>query len=282
MSDSSEFLDMGRSLWREDGSVVYKCPWSSLARVRVPWDSWRYFTVSDSILPFSSPPTTCRVTVEVFDPASTLLRQSVSQLYYDRRSVGQSVLVSSPHLGLMTRFLLLSDNCGFVDMGRPLWREDGSVVYNCCCLRQRSHSQVRVPRGSWPHFTVSDLRLPQPKGPGSCIYIPQEQGGPVIPPGIGLNNHTPAIELRVLINLGADRKQNTPLNGSSVVICVSAVTGTFTEPLSGNGLFRPSGFPTYSSCKRASTLQQPCVSKPLSNNGLFRVATGMRVYRTVV
>jgi hypothetical protein len=22
--------------------------------------------------------------------------------------------------------------CGFVDLGRPLWREDGSVVYNCC------------------------------------------------------------------------------------------------------------------------------------------------------
>jgi hypothetical protein len=106
-------------------------------------------------------------------------------LYYDRRSVGQSVLVSSPHLGLTTRFLLLSDTCRFVDVGRPLWREDGSVFYNCCCLRQRSHSQARVPRGSWPPFTVSDLRLPQPGGPGPCIYIPREQGGPVIPPGTG-------------------------------------------------------------------------------------------------
>jgi hypothetical protein len=39
--------------------------------VGVPWD-WRpYFTVSDSRLPFSSPPTTRRVTLEVFDPAST-------------------------------------------------------------------------------------------------------------------------------------------------------------------------------------------------------------------
>jgi hypothetical protein len=43
----------------------------SLSRVRVPWDSRPYFTVSDLILPFSSPPTTRRVTVEVFDPAST-------------------------------------------------------------------------------------------------------------------------------------------------------------------------------------------------------------------
>jgi hypothetical protein len=43
----------------------------SLSRVLVPWDLRPYFTVSDLRLPFLSPPTTCRVTVEVFDPAST-------------------------------------------------------------------------------------------------------------------------------------------------------------------------------------------------------------------
>jgi hypothetical protein len=32
----------------------------------------------------------------------------------------------------MIRFLLLSDCCGFVDVGRFLWREDGSAVYNYC------------------------------------------------------------------------------------------------------------------------------------------------------
>jgi hypothetical protein len=32
----------------------------------------------------------------------------------------------------MTRFLLLSDSCGFLDVRRSLWREDGSVVNNCC------------------------------------------------------------------------------------------------------------------------------------------------------
>jgi hypothetical protein len=50
--------------------------------------------------------------------------------------------------------------------------------------RQRSHSQVRVPRHSWPHFIVSDSRLPQPGGPPVFIS-PQEQVGPVIPPGTG-------------------------------------------------------------------------------------------------
>jgi hypothetical protein len=43
----------------------------SLSRVRVTWDSRPYFAVSDLRLPISSPPTTRRVTVEVFDPAST-------------------------------------------------------------------------------------------------------------------------------------------------------------------------------------------------------------------
>jgi hypothetical protein len=43
----------------------------SLSRVRVPRDSRPYFTVSDLRLPFSSPPTTRRVMVEVFDSAFT-------------------------------------------------------------------------------------------------------------------------------------------------------------------------------------------------------------------
>jgi hypothetical protein len=55
---------------------------------------------------------------------------SKSKLCYDLRSVGQSVLVSSIHLWLTPRFLYLSDSCGFVDVGRRFWREDGSVFYN--------------------------------------------------------------------------------------------------------------------------------------------------------
>jgi hypothetical protein len=37
-----------------------------------------------------------------------------------------------PHLGLMTRYLLLFDSYGLVFEGRPLWREDGSVFCICC------------------------------------------------------------------------------------------------------------------------------------------------------
>jgi hypothetical protein len=38
------------------------------------------------------------------------------------------------------------------------------------CPRQRSHSQVRVPWDSWPHFTVSDSRLPNLEGQIPYLY----------------------------------------------------------------------------------------------------------------
>jgi hypothetical protein len=38
----------------------------------------------------------------------------------------------APFWGLTTRSLLLFDSCGFVDVGRSLWREAGSVIYNSC------------------------------------------------------------------------------------------------------------------------------------------------------
>jgi hypothetical protein len=42
--------------------------------------------------------------------------------------VSQSVSLGiEPHLGPMTRYLFLSDSYVLVSMGRPLWREEGSV-----------------------------------------------------------------------------------------------------------------------------------------------------------
>jgi hypothetical protein len=40
-------------------------------------------------------------------------------------------------------------------------------------------------RRTHDHILLSHVRLPQLEGPGSCINIPQEQSGPVIPPGTG-------------------------------------------------------------------------------------------------
>jgi hypothetical protein len=50
-----------------------------------------------------------------------------------RLTVSQSVSFGvEPHLGLMTRYLLLFDSYGLVSVGRPLWREEGSVF--CICF----------------------------------------------------------------------------------------------------------------------------------------------------
>jgi hypothetical protein len=81
-----------------------------------------------------------------------------SKSHCDWWSVSQSVSVGvERHLELMTRYLLLFGSYGLVSVGRPLWRENGSVFCICCCC---SFSRVRVPWYSRPYFTVSDLRLP--------------------------------------------------------------------------------------------------------------------------
>jgi hypothetical protein len=80
--------------------------------------------------------------------------------------------------------MLLSEICSLVSVRRPLWQEDGSAI--CIVITQWSES-LRTRN----HTFLSHLRLPQPGGPGSRIYIPQEQGGPVKPPGTGIPLHRP-------------------------------------------------------------------------------------------
>jgi hypothetical protein len=64
----------------------------------------------------------CSHSIDIIDRLETILihlHLSRFRLFCDRRSVSQSVLVSGPHLGPMTRFLLLSDICGLHVLGRP-------------------------------------------------------------------------------------------------------------------------------------------------------------------
>jgi hypothetical protein len=90
----------------------------SHSRVQVPWDSWPYFTDSDSRLPFSSPSTTRRATVEVFYHSSTrdtfwltILKLKVTLWLTLSQSVSLGV---EPHPRLMTRYLLLFDSYDLV------------------------------------------------------------------------------------------------------------------------------------------------------------------------
>jgi hypothetical protein len=106
------FVDVGRSLVRENGSVVYICCWSSPAptflgpspaglvaifyclrfetpptwRARSPYlylpgTGWPSYTPRHWV-PFSSPTTTRRATMEVFEPASTRVELSNSSTIF--------------------------------------------------------------------------------------------------------------------------------------------------------------------------------------------------------
>jgi hypothetical protein len=86
---------------RTDLSLVYATDsrQRSLSRVRVPWDWWPYFTVSDLRLPFSSP-TTRRITVEVLEPASTpvALESEPESESYVTTTVSRTVYLGIKHL----------------------------------------------------------------------------------------------------------------------------------------------------------------------------------------
>jgi hypothetical protein len=72
------------------------------------------------------------------------------------------------------------------------------------------------------HILLSQfLRLPQPGEPGPRIYIPQEQGGPVIPPGTGF-------PFRRLLRLAGLRQRYSipPPHGIYVLLILAAVDMT--------------------------------------------------------
>jgi hypothetical protein len=107
------------------------------------------------------------------------------KLIYYWTSVGQPVLVSSSHLEPMTRFLFS------VWLSRVSWCGAPSLTRGWVCnlLAQllldldRAVTLGPISHRTHDHILLSHLRLPQPGGPGPRIYIPPEQGGPVIPPG---------------------------------------------------------------------------------------------------
>jgi hypothetical protein len=87
-----------------------------------------------------------------------------SKLLYYWRSVSQSVCLSVEHpCGTCDQILLpvgmlLSELCGLVSVGRPLWREDESAI-------STEITQWSESRRTRNHTLLSHLRLPQLGGP---------------------------------------------------------------------------------------------------------------------
>jgi hypothetical protein len=84
-----------------------------------------------------------------------------------------------------------------------------NLLYNCFWALPEQSLLGGSPAELTIIFLLSHPRLPQPGGPGPCSYIPQEQGGPVIPPGTGF----PLCRLIQLAGLRW-RNSNPPPHGS--------------------------------------------------------------------
>jgi hypothetical protein len=126
----------------------------------------------------------------------------------------------------MTRFLFSAWQL-LLYVGRPLWREDGSVIdlYNCLWALPE---QLLSGPSPVEHTTVFYSLIWD--SPGPRIYIPQEQVGPVIPPGTGF----PFLQAGPLARLM--RRAN---NGSGVS-SYFATGGCFTGLSANNSNWSPS------------------------------------------
>jgi hypothetical protein len=180
------------------------------------------------------------------------MSESESELLYDWRfTANQFVWVTSP-LRLTTIIVFPTEHLRSVPVQHPLWRKDGSVVYNYCWLSLAQSFSGPSPAGLMITFYCHRLETPPIGGSGHLIYIPQEQGGPVIPSGIGFPFR------RLLLLAGLRWRYSTPPpHGSTALLLYAAkhffiitlhgphgkrrlllsriVLGVFTAPLHSNG-----------------------------------------------
>jgi hypothetical protein len=116
----------------------------------------------------------------------TQMSESESQLLYDWWFTANQFVLEPSLLRLMTSNFFNLTPAVIVLIYHPLWREEGSVIYNFAAgPRQRSHSRVPVLRSSWSYPTVSVSRLPQPGEPGPRIYIPRNRVAQLYPHALG-------------------------------------------------------------------------------------------------
>jgi hypothetical protein len=240
---------VGSPLWREDGFVYFSSCWASPAQSfsgSSSGDSWPFLKVSNLRFPQSGGPGSCiyfpqKQGIPVTPPGigfilSLQLRSSKFEVTL-WPTVTQSVRLGVEHpCGTCDQILLpvgmlLSEIWGHISVGRLLWREDGSAI--CSAITQWSES-----RRTRNHTLLSHLRLPQPRRPGSRIYIPKEQGGQVIPSGIGF-------PLRRLLRLAGLRWR-------------------YSNPPSGTGLYSPKSKSRYD---RRSVNQYVLVPSPRGLRG---------------
>jgi hypothetical protein len=135
--NSYSLVFLGRSLWREDESVVYNCCWLSPAQSFSGPSPMELATIfyclrfetSLFVASYYSQGDGGGIRHRLHTGRLGKVKVKVTL----RLMVGQSVSLGvEPNLGLMTRYVLLFWQYGLVFVGRPLWREDGSVFCIWC------------------------------------------------------------------------------------------------------------------------------------------------------
>jgi hypothetical protein len=184
LSDISGLHVVGRLPWRKDGSVIYSYNLLSLSgpnHAEVMTTS--YCLIRDSLNPegqarvFISP----RITVAKLYPRAlcNLLVASYDSQGYDEgiltrfhgevevevnlTTYGQSASLSWCRNPIWRPWpdFFLPDDCGFLEVGHPLWRGDGFVIYLYNCFWA-----LPEPSLFGRHILLSHLRLPHLGGPG--------------------------------------------------------------------------------------------------------------------
>jgi hypothetical protein len=117
-------FDMGRPLWREDGSIFYD--------VQCTMYNIFYCLRFETRSLYLYPPGTGWPGYNPRHWVLTLLSELVIFFTTDSQPASLS-WNKAPIWGFRPDFVLMSDNCGFVDVGCPLWREVGSVICYVQC-----------------------------------------------------------------------------------------------------------------------------------------------------
>jgi hypothetical protein len=84
-------------------------------------------------------------------------------------------------------FCFLSGNCWFLDVGHPLWREDGSVIYsyNFFWVLPEQSLSGPIPQNSRPYFIISFETPPNLEGQIPVFISPRKWVAQLYPRALG-------------------------------------------------------------------------------------------------